>query len=217
VIAPATGHIHTAHLAKVTANSASCTVNGNIEYYTCSCGKWFTDATATTEITIKDSVVIKAAHNFDNLILAQDAVHTATELKGAVAAHYHCSCGAYFNEGKEATTLEALTGAVPTHTFVEGACECGATDPNYVPPHEHTFVEGKCECGETDPNYTPETDDPGTDVPGTDTPGTDDPQTPDDNDGLGTGAIVGIVIGAVVVLGGGGFALYWFVFKKKRI
>ena len=38
-----------------------------------------------------------------------------------------------------------------------------------------------------------------------------------DNDGLGTGAIVGIVIGAVVVLGGGGFALYWFVFKKKRI
>ena len=22
--------------------------------------------------------------------------------------------------------------------------------------HEHTFVEGKCECGETDPNYKPE-------------------------------------------------------------
>ena len=91
-----------------------------------------------------------------------------------------------------------------------------------VAPHEHTFVEGKCECGETDPNYTPETNDPstdvpGTDVPGTDVPGNDDPQTPDDNDGLGTGAIVGIVIGAVVVLGGGGFALYWFVFKKKLI
>ena len=40
-----------------------------------------------------------------------------------------------------------------THSFVEGKCECGETDPNYVAPHTHTFVEGKCECGETDPNY----------------------------------------------------------------
>lgn len=39
------------------------------------------------------------------------------------------------------------------HNFVEGKCECGETDPNYVPPHEHNFVEGKCECGAEDPNY----------------------------------------------------------------
>ena len=39
------------------------------------------------------------------------------------------------------------------HEFVNGKCECGETDPNYVAPHEHNFVEGKCECGETDPNY----------------------------------------------------------------
>ncbi|MBR4835995.1 MAG: hypothetical protein IKU99_03185, partial [Clostridia bacterium] len=32
-------------------------------------------------------------------------------------------------------------------------CECGETDPNYVPPHVHDFVEGKCECGESDPDY----------------------------------------------------------------
>ena len=41
------------------------------------------------------------------------------------------------------------------HNFVEGKCECGEADPNYVAPHEHNFVEGKCECGETDPNYVP--------------------------------------------------------------
>ena len=41
------------------------------------------------------------------------------------------------------------------HNFIEGTCECGETDPNYVPPHVHNFVEGKCECGETDPNYVP--------------------------------------------------------------
>ena len=39
-----------------------------------------------------------------------------------------------------------------THEFIDGVCECGATDPNYEAPHEHVFVEGKCECGATDPN-----------------------------------------------------------------
>ena len=41
------------------------------------------------------------------------------------------------------------------HNFVDGRCECGETDPNYVPPHNHVFVDGRCECGETDPNYVP--------------------------------------------------------------
>ena len=41
------------------------------------------------------------------------------------------------------------------HSFVDGKCECGESDPNYIPPHEHSFVDGKCECGESDPNYVP--------------------------------------------------------------
>ena len=40
-----------------------------------------------------------------------------------------------------------------THNYVDGKCECGATDPNYVAPHTHSYVDGKCACGETDPNY----------------------------------------------------------------
>ena len=45
------------------------------------------------------------------------------------------------------------------HNFVDGKCECGEVDPDYVPdtPHEHNFVDGKCECGETDPDYVPDT------------------------------------------------------------
>ncbi len=39
---------------------------------------------------------------------------------------------------------------------------------------------------------------------------------PTEPNGLSTGAIVAIVISSVVVLAGGGFALYWFVFKKKK-
>ena len=40
------------------------------------------------------------------------------------------------------------------HSFVDGKCECGEVDPDYIPPHQHSFVDGKCECGETDPNYS---------------------------------------------------------------
>ena len=36
-----------------------------------------------------------------------------------------------------------------------------------------------------------------------------------EDNGLGAGAIVGIVIGSVAVVGVGGFALFWFVIKKK--
>ena len=36
-----------------------------------------------------------------------------------------------------------------------------------------------------------------------------------DKDGLGAGAIIGIVLGSVAVVGGGGFAIFWFVIKKK--
>lgn len=39
------------------------------------------------------------------------------------------------------------------HNYVEGKCECGAEDPNYVPPHTHSYTNGVCDCGESDPNH----------------------------------------------------------------
>ena len=53
------------------------------------------------------------------------------------------------------------------------------------------------------------------------TPNTPDTQTPDNNTddnngGLSTGALIGIIAGAVAVVAVGGFALYWFVIKKKN-
>jgi hypothetical protein len=41
------------------------------------------------------------------------------------------------------------------------------------------------------------------------------PDDPDKKDGLGAGAIVAIVIGSVLVVGIGGFAVFWFVIKKN--
>ncbi len=40
----------------------------------------------------------------------------------------------------------------------------GSDTPVEPPVHEHTFVEGKCECGEEDPNYVPPVVEPDTPV-----------------------------------------------------
>lgn len=39
------------------------------------------------------------------------------------------------------------------HVYVDGICECGHIDPNYVLPHEHIYINGICECGKTDEEY----------------------------------------------------------------
>lgn len=55
---------HQHKTTRVSKKAATCTAQGNKEYYTCDCGKWFEDAAATKEITNKDSVVIAAvAHS----------------------------------------------------------------------------------------------------------------------------------------------------------
>ena len=82
---------------------------------------------------------------------------TCTE-KGKIT--YICQCGDSYIEETEAIG----------HSFGDGVCAiCGASDPDYVPPHTHSFVEGKCECGEIDPTYTPEN--PGEQKPGEGTGG----------------------------------------------
>ena len=54
----ATGHVHADHLTKVDKVDATCTTDGNKEYYRCTCGKLFEDAAAATEITDHSSVVL---------------------------------------------------------------------------------------------------------------------------------------------------------------
>ena len=46
----------------------------------------------------------------------------------------------------------------------------------------------------------------------------DEATTPTTNNGgLGAGAIVGIIIAVLAVLGGGAFCVYWFVIRKKKL
>ncbi len=115
-------HAH-ANGVKQNGQAATCTVDGWNDYYVCSCGKFFADAACTEEIADLEAWKvgagkIVAAHNYGDLVPAVDEKHTATELVAGVAAHYQCSvCETYFTADKVETTLEALTGATPSHVF----------------------------------------------------------------------------------------------------
>ena len=93
--------------------------------------------------------------------------------------------------------------------------ECACGDKANKAAHTDSTGDGKCDTceyqmtnggGNTE---TPDNPDSTPDNPNN-TPG--DPS--DDNDGLGTGAIIAIVLGSLAVLGGG-FAVYWFVIRKR--
>lgn len=89
-----------------------------------------------------------------------------------------------------------------THHWSEG--ENG--DNIDLAPHADTNNDEKCDsCGY---DMLSNGNEPGA------TPGTNGPTNPDKKDGLGAGAIVGIVAGAIVLLGGR-FAIFWFVIEKK--
>jgi hypothetical protein len=97
---------------------------------------------------------VYGAHAYGAKIPAQGEVHTPTELKAGVAAHYFCDvCDTYFDEAYIETTLAMLTGAKPEHSYTnvngyKGAdghantCSCGAKDtvvkhtPNMENPTE---------------------------------------------------------------------------------
>ncbi len=113
-------HSLTHHEAKI----ATCTEEGNIEYYTCSCGKWFTNHTATAEITDKDSVVIEKDE------------HEYTELKKTNTQHwYECSCG-------DKSCVENHKGGIASCTEL---AECQVCDEEYGNLSNHNFIEKRIE------------------------------------------------------------------------
>ena len=99
----------THELTKAAAKDASCTADGNGEYYTCShCGKLFADEKAKTEVTA-DAVTVKAGHKLEK-VEAKAATTQAAGLK----EHHKCSvCGKLFAdaEGKTETTEAEITVA----------------------------------------------------------------------------------------------------------
>ena len=126
---------HTCTLTKVPAKDATCTEDGNIEYYQCSdstCGKLYKDAAGTQEITKADTV-IKAAHTGIKLYPAKEPT---CDRDGCVAYWFCTGCNNYYfdNNGAvgEKTTVEKVAIPATGHKWVlvVGGYEEGA--PNHT-------------------------------------------------------------------------------------
>ena len=126
---------HTCTLTKVPAKDATCTEDGNIEYYQCSdptCGKLYKDAAGTQEIT-KADIVIKAGHTNLKLYPAKEPT---CDRDGCVAYWFCTGCDNYYfdNNGAvgEKTTVEEVAIPATGHKWVlvVGGYEEGA--PNHT-------------------------------------------------------------------------------------
>ncbi len=68
---------HQHKLTKVEEKPASCTQEGNREYYVCQCGKWFEDAEGNVEITDRSAVILpKLPHQFGEWVVTKEPSHT---------------------------------------------------------------------------------------------------------------------------------------------
>ena len=112
---------HTCTLTKVPAKAATCTEDGNIEYYQCSdptCGKLYKDAAGTQEIT-KADIVIKAGHTDLKLYPAKEPT---CDKDGCVAYWLCTGCDNYYfdNNGAvgEKTTVEKVAIPATGHKWV---------------------------------------------------------------------------------------------------
>ncbi len=132
---------HTHAVAEtVEAKAATCTAEGNIKYYKCSCGKLFSDEACTKEITEANTVVAMLAHT-----PVKTEAKAATCTEAGYSAFYTCSvCGKYFSDEActTETTLEEVAIAPTGHTY--GDATWVRVDGKDV--YQHTCSA----CGETE-------------------------------------------------------------------
>ncbi|MBR1910126.1 MAG: InlB B-repeat-containing protein [Lachnospiraceae bacterium] len=142
---------HTHNLAKVEAKTATCTEDGNTEYYVCSvCGEYYEDKEADKQIAIKGSVVIRSKG------------HTLVHKPGTVATcetdgeneHYECSvCQKWYEDAagtKEITDHDSVKLKATGHDWDDvwtvdtpATCEEAGTKYricNNDPSHKDTGV-----------------------------------------------------------------------------
>ena len=122
------------NLTRTEAKVATCTEDGNKEYWTCSvCDKLFSDKDGTTE-TSAEAVKIAALGHTLKKTEAKAATCTDTGTK----AHWHCTvCGKNFTDNTGVTEMSDITAPVdPTNhvggTEVRDAKEATYKDEGYT-------------------------------------------------------------------------------------
>ena len=120
VMQAATGHVHAIHLTKVDKVDATCTTDGNKEYYRCTCGKLFEDAAAATEITDHSSVVLpKTGHSYT--VQNSDEAHkrsTAADCREFDTYWYTCANDATHSAKDDAAAADKFyNGEQGAHVY----------------------------------------------------------------------------------------------------
>ena len=128
VMQPATGHVHADHLTKVDKKDATCTADGNKEYYRCTCGKLFEDAAAATEITDHSSVVLpKTGHSYT--VQNSDEAHkrsTAADCREFDTYWYTCANDETHNAKDDAAAADKFyNGEQGAHVYGNEWVDCG--------------------------------------------------------------------------------------------
>lgn len=128
VMQPATGHVHADHLTKVDKKDATCTADGNKEYYRCTCDKLFEDAAAATEITDHSSVVLpKTGHSYT--VQKSDEAHkrsTAADCRELDTYWYTCANDETHSAKDDAAAADKFyNGEQGAHVYGNEWVDCG--------------------------------------------------------------------------------------------
>ena len=140
VITSALGHICANHLTSIEAKDATCTEDGNIAYYECSCGKFYKDATASVEITDHDSVILsKLGHDW--------AAATCTEPKTCKREGCNATEGDPLGHNYSADWSKDASGH--WHACLNDGCTDKADLARHIPGAAATETENQTctECG----------------------------------------------------------------------
>ena len=124
-ITPTLNHEHTreGNLTKVNAVAATCTTDGNKEYYKCSCGQLFSDASAKAETSLEEVTVKASGHKYGTPIYTwNDDVTVCTASRKCD----ECDETENENANAESKVIQAQTCTNPeitarTATFVNSA------------------------------------------------------------------------------------------------
>lgn len=108
---------------------AACTVDGNSEYWSCSCGKYFSDAECTAEIA-KDSWVIKAGHS-----MKHHEAKAPTAAEDGNIEYYTCVvCGRLFDAQSGGKELSQEDVKIPALLPEPETSEPETTEPETSEP-----------------------------------------------------------------------------------
>ena len=122
-LAPATGHLCKNHLTAHAAKAATCTQPGNNAYWSCTCGKYYSDAAATQQIAANSWVLSAIPHTYDQQVAEETYLKSAATCTAKAVYYKSCTCGA---KGTETFEYGDVLGHSFTNYVSNGDATCTA-------------------------------------------------------------------------------------------